>query len=650
MLSNSYFNSDIKTFVEIEESIILGKLNQNHLFDSDLQQKFAWQHEIKILKEFLRTFEGQIFFEFSIPRMGKRVDVLLLIRSIVFVVEFKVGASTFDFSAIEQVQDYALDLKNFHKGSHFIPIVPILIATSAEKSRELNLTWDYDDIAHPICITKYDLSLVINEIIKIKGTRNLNPNDWCNSGYQPTPTIIEAAQTLYRDHNVTEISRSAADSQNLGKTSDRINEIIDYSKKFNRKSICFVTGVPGAGKTLAGLNIATNRVRMHAQEHAVFLSGNGPLVDVMREALARDQSLREGITKKDAYRKVSSFIQNIHHFRDEYLRDSNPPNEKVVIFDEAQRAWNKEQATKFMRQKRGQDEFDMSEPSFLISVMDRHTDWCVVICLIGGGQEINTGEAGIAEWVRVMGDKFIDWDAYISSRLDDSDYIWDAETSNILKKVKTKKEEALHLGVSMRSFRAESLSEFVGHLIENRLEQARSTYSKISSLYPIRLTRDINVAKSWLKKNARGSERYGIVASSGAYRLRPDGISMKSQIDAPVWFLNGKNDIRSSFYLEEVASEFDVQGLELDWTCVCWDADFRYNDNGWKHYNFKGTSWQNINSSEKRLYLKNAYRVLLTRARQGMIIFIPNGEDSDPTRPRAYYDQTFEYLNKIIFT
>jgi len=647
MLSNSYFTSDIKTLIELDESSILGKLNQNHLFDSDAQQKFAWQHEVKILKESLKDFEGQIFFEFAIPRMGKRVDVLLLIGSIIFVIEFKVGASTFDHSAVEQVHDYALDLKNFHKGSHTLPIVPILIATSAEKSKDFELNWDFDDVAQPICISKKDITLVINNILRIKGIRFLNPTEWSTSGYQPTPTIIEAAQALYRDHNVNEISRSAADAQNLGKTSDRINEIIDNSKLLKKKSICFVTGVPGAGKTLAGLNIATSRVRMHEQEHAVFLSGNGPLVDVMRVALSRDQSKREGITKKDAYRKVSSFIQNIHHFRDEYLRDSKAPNEKVVIFDEAQRAWNKAKASNFMK-KRGNEDFDISEPDFLIGVMDRHIDWCVVICLIGGGQEINTGEAGLAEWVKVMGGTYKDWDVYMSSRLDDSDYIWDTKTSNALKQVTAKKEEALHLGVSMRSFRAESLSEFVGHLVENRLEQAKSTYSKIASRYPITLTRDITAARSWLKQNARGSERYGIVASSGAYRLRHDGISMKSQIDAPVWFLNGKNDVRSSFYLEEVASEFDVQGLELDWTCVCWDADFRYADNGWKHYNFKGTSWQNINSNEKRLYLKNAYRVLLTRARQGMIIFIPHGDDSDPTRPKAYYDQTYEYISKII--
>ena len=430
----------------------------------------------------------------------------------------------------------------------------------------------------------------------------------------------------------------------MGRTSARINEIIEDAKLHNKKAICFVTGVPGAGKTLAGLNIATSRVRGHSEEHAVFLSGNGPLVDVMREALARDQSTREGVSKKDAARKVSSFVQNIHHFRDEALRDPKAPNERVVIFDEAQRAWNKAQASKFMQQKRGHADFNMSEPAFLVSVMDRHVGWCVIVCLIGGGQEINTGEAGLAEWVKVMGDEFTHWEVHVSSRLDDPDYIWDSETSLALKMVVATKDEALHLGVSMRSFRAESLSEFVGHVVENRPHQARAAFEKICDRYPIKISRDLEATRHWLRESARGSERYGLVASSGANRLRPEGIFMKSAVDAPVWFLNDRADVRSSFYLEEVASEFDVQGLELDWTGVCWDADYRFEDGEWKHYNFRGTKWERANAVEKRLFLKNAYRVILTRARQGMVIFVPRGDPTDPTRPASFYDPTYAYL------
>jgi hypothetical protein len=499
-------------------------------------------------------------------------------------------------------------------------------------------------VAKPVCVTPSYLINIIKSVLSEIHTPPIDHEKWSSSGYQPTPTIVEAAQALYRNHDVSEIARSGADAENLGKTTDYINSLIDNAKSNKQKIICFVTGVPGAGKTLAGLNIATSRALGHEDEHAVFLSGNGPLVDVLREALARDQAVRENVPKKDAARKVSGFVQNIHHFRDESLRDETAPIERVVVFDEAQRAWNKDQATKFMRKKGKNADFNMSEPEFLVSVMDRHESWCVVVCLIGGGQEINTGEAGLAEWLKVMGEHFSHWYVHVSSRLEDPDYIWDAETSHALKGIVAIKDEALHLGVSMRSFRAESLSEFVGHLIENRPQNALLTYEKIADRYPIQLTRDLSTVRQWLRNKARGSERFGLVASSGANRLRPEGIFMKSQIDATVWFLNDRTDVRSSYYLEEAASEFDVQGLELDWAGVCWDADYRYEDNSWKHYSFRGTKWQRSNTSEKRLFLKNAYRVILTRARQGMVIFVPIGSPTDPTRHCTYYDQTYEYL------
>ena len=363
-----------------------------------------------------------------------------------------------------------------------------------------------------------------------------------------------------------------------------------------------------------------------------------------RQALARDKAEREGIPRTRAYREVSTFVQNIHHFRDEALESRNPPIEKVVIFDEAQRAWNRDMASKFMQQKRGHATFDMSEPAFLIDAMNRHRDWCVVICLIGGGQEINTGEAGLAEWITVLRDQHPDWEVHVSSRLNDRDYIWDKELARELSNGSASWDEDLHLGVSIRSFRAEALSEFVGHVVDNRPDQARKTYQAIADKYPIFLTRSLAEARSWLQIKARGSERYGLTASSGANRLRPDGIWIKSKVDAPVWFLNDKSDVRSSYYLEETASEFDIQGLELDWACVGWDADFRRGDDEWQYFSFRGTKWQRMNAPDRQLYLKNAYRVLLTRARQGMAIFVPPGDSSDPTRAPQIYDRIFEYL------
>ena len=641
----AYYEANIQDFLAADEDAILGALSMQHGFALEHQQKHAWQGQIQLLHRLLATtMAGRIYFEFSIPRMGKRADVVLLTGGVVFVIEFKVGSHSFDRYAVEQAHDYALDLKNFHRGSHNLPIVPILIPTAAPLQPVPEIRWAADRVAEPLCISPSGLCQAIDMALKQCSALPFDAVGWSQSGYQPTPTIVEAALALYRQHDVKEITRSEAGAYNLGLTAMRVEQIIEHAKSENRKAICFITGVPGAGKTLAGLNIATSRAERHSDEHAVFLSGNGPLVDVLREALARDKAEREAIPRSRAYREVSTFVQNIHHFRDEALESTHPPVEKVVIFDEAQRAWNREMASKFMQQKRGHATFDMSEPAFLIDAMNRHKDWCVVICLVGGGQEINTGEAGLAEWITVLRDGHPDWDVHVSNRLDDRDYIWDAELAKELAKTSTSRDEALHLGVSIRSFRAEALSKFVGFVVDNEPDQARTTYQAIADKYPILLTRSLSEARSWLQTKARGSERYGLTASSGANRLRPDGIWIKSKIDAPVWFLNDNTDVRSSYYLEETASEFDIQGLELDWACVGWDADFRRGDEDWQYFSFRGTKWQRMNSVDRQLYLKNAYRVLLTRSRQGMVIFVPAGDSSDPTRAPQVYDSIYEYL------
>jgi hypothetical protein len=623
---------------------ILGKLTRNHRHDLENQQREAWLTQIDVLKDQLAIFDtGHIHFEFIIPRMGKRADCVLLLNGIIFVLEFKVNATSFDRYAIDQAHDYALDLKNFHRGSHHATIVPILVATESSVSAE-NAVFADDHVAAPLKTGSAGLRAAIMNILDEVTQTNLDPLSWADSGYQPTPTIIEAAQALYQNHSVHEIARSDAGAQNLQATDTRIADIIERSKAEKRKSICFITGVPGAGKTLAGLNIAAKRAAAHVDEHAVFLSGNGPLVDVLREALARDQAGRDGVSKSEASRRVRGFVQNIHHFRDEYLRDQNAPVEKVVVFDEAQRAWTKEKASKFMQTERGHAGFSQSEPEFLIGVMDRHHDWCTIICLIGGGQEINTGEAGLLEWLTALNDRFHDWDIHASALIDDRHYTVAPEANKLLQNPRVAKHSDLHLSVSMRSFRAERLSSFVSELLNGKTGEARQLFTELDLRYPILLTRDLAAARNWLRSMARGSERFGLVASSGAHRLRPMGIHIKSPLDPASWFLNEKDDVRSSYYLEDVASEFKIQGLELDWVGVCWDANLRFGDSGWESYEFSGTKWQNIRSDVRQTYLLNAYRVLLTRARQGMVIFVPEGDENDPTRPKAFYDGTFEFL------
>jgi hypothetical protein len=413
-----------------------------------------------------------------------------------------------------------------------------------------------------------------------------------------------------------------------------------------------VTGVPGAGKTLVGLNIATQHIDKDSELYSVFLSGNGPLVAILREALARDRVRRQKengtrLTKAKALSEVKAFVQNVHHFRDDCLVSPGAPIEHVVLFDEAQRAWNKGQTASFMSRKKGVADFDLSEPEFLISCMDRHVDWAVIVCLVGGGQEINTGEAGIGEWIESLTRAYPHWHVYLSSKMTDSEYAAGQSLDMAKQLPNCFVRDELHLGVSMRSFRAENVSLLVKQLLDQELEEARRTWKTIDRNYPIVLSRDMPVAKSWLRNKARGTERYGIVVSSQAQRLKPHAIDVRSPVDPIHWFLDGKEDVRSSYYLEDVASEFLVQGLELDWTCVTWDADFRYSPGEWQHWSFCGDRWNQIRKPERKTYLKNAYRVLLTRARQGMVIVVPKGADSDPTRRHEYYDQTFDYLASV---
>lgn len=630
------------------EATIFGEITGNDMFSSDDLQKKAWKKEIKILREQLNTLkEGHILFEYTIPRIGKRIDTVLLYKGIVFLIEFKVGEQKYPNYAKEQVIDYALDLSCFHKESHDKLLVPILVCTEAlEKNNDIKEL--KDNILDVYCCNGANLQQYIKEISDEHNKISFDPISWINSIYMPTPTIIEAAQTLYSGHNVADISRNDASAKNLNQTTEAINKIINDSKKNNRKSICFITGVPGAGKTLAGLNIVIKRQNVDENEHAVFLSGNGPLVEVLQEALARDDVKRNGIKKTEATRKSEEFIQMIHKFRNDALSVKTAPIEKVVIFDEAQRAWDKTNLEKFMKDKKGEVDFKMSEPEFLISILDRHDDWATIICLIGGGQEINKGESeGIMGWLESIREKYSDWDVYISDRINDEEYSKGVDFDELVREIKVKKDKDLHLAVSLRSFRSENLSLFVKALLDIDIKTASSLYKEFKDDYPICMTRNLEKAKTWVRKQGIGSQRYGITASSGAKRLRKYGVWVQKKVDAPNWFLNGKDDIRSSYFLEETATEFDIQGLELDWTILCWDANLRYNNGNFEFFNFRGTNWQNINKEENILYLKNAYRVLLTRARQGFIIFIPEGDKYDKTMQPSFYDGIYEYFKEI---
>jgi len=650
------YSASLSEFLTSLPDSIIGRLTQRSRFPVENAQVRAWAEQVALLKDVLRPYagEGRIYFEYAVPRLGKRIDTVLVLRGLVFVIEFKVGERRFARYACDQVWDYALDLKNFHETSHDKVLVPVLVVTEAPPTAASpRVRKARDGVVEPLLCNKHTLAPAIENMLTTQAATPWDVDAWEAGRYRPTPTIVEAAMALYAGHGVAEIARSDAGAKNLGQTTQAVESIIAECRARQKKAICFVTGVPGAGKTLVGLNIATRHADA-GELHSVFLSGNGPLVRVLQEALARDQVQRErqrgrSVTKSQVTQRVKAFVQNVHHFRDEYLRDARPPSDHIAVFDEAQRAWNAEQTAAFMERKKNKPGFTMSEPEFLISCLDRHPGWAVIVCLVGGGQEINTGEAGISEWLAAVLRSFPHWEVHISSELHDSEYAAETALVALQSNGRVQTNPDLHLSVSMRSFRAENVSTLVKRVLDLDMRGAREAWMTLRDRYPIVLCRSVPRAKAWLREQARGSERYGLVVSSQAQRLRPHAIHVKSPVDPVHWFLHGKDDVRSSYYMEDVATEFQVQGLELDWAGVVWDGDFRKSSHGWEHYSFVGTRWQRIRAADRQAFQKNAYRVLLTRARQGMVIVVPEGDAADPTRDPGYYDETFHYLQDIGF-
>ncbi len=671
-----YYGETIAEFLAEEPDAIFGALSQAESFNTAREQKNAWNEEIGLLKSILQEYSGDVFFEYSIPRLGKRVDVVLLINGIVLCLEFKVGAERFETADKEQVWDYALDIKNFHEPSRDLFVAPVLVATDAPDEPFELATCNYDDKVYaPLQANAATLKEAIAKVVDATPKTNVEGMSWARGRYSPTPTIIQAASALYAKHNVENITRCDA-GENLKVTTDFILGVIDHAKANNEKCICFETGVPGAGKTLVGLNVAMKQ--FEKKEPAVYLSGNGPLVDVLTEALARDKVRQERevgkkCTLTTARREVKSFIQIIHHYRDNALAKLKMPIrdgvlaidpskarkhsddgysevEHVAIFDEAQRLWDQPHLSAWLARKKGVQNFPMSESEFLIWSLDLRPDWAVVVCLVGGGQEINSGEAGIAEPIRAANNTFPNWNVFISPQLTAKEYAEGNVEALLKTNPKVQKNVSLHLATSMRSFRAENLSNFVGQLLDRDASTAKNSYAEFCANYPIMLTRDLAKAKSWLRKVSGGSERYGMICSSQAFRLRPLAIDVRAKPNIVDWFLDDITDIRSSLFLEDVATEFDIQGLELDWSCLIWDGDFQYAPDGWIQKDFSGGKWKNINAPERRAFQVNAYRVLLTRARKGMIICVPEGDRGHPpddTRRPEFYDETYKYLRSL---
>lgn len=702
MSNRCLYIATIKEFLEKDRFAILGELHNNYHGDALTTTDEAWMGEIDVLQRVLvpwKDEDAQIVFEYEIPRLGKRIDVVLLLRGIIFCLEFKVGQRSALQADVEQVMDYALDLKNFHRFSHDRVIAPILVPTEYGSSTIEFLPCVYEDqIFNPMISGATRLQELIKKVIELAGSKEGEGtiDNWIISPYTPTPTIIEAARALYENHSVEDITRHEADKVSTDRTIDYILRVIELSKEQGKKSICFVTGVPGAGKTLVGLDVAIKQTykngELDKENGAVYLSGNGPLVAVLTEALARDNQKKcvaKGQRKNlsDSRREVSEFIQIIHRYRDNMLaKIKNPVENEVVeidpakavklehtgygevehvaIFDEAQRSWTHARIANYLKRggtygnKLKVQDFPMSEAEFLIWSLDQREDWAVIICLVGGGQEINTGEAGITEWIKALNARFKHWDVFISDKLTDEEYA-EGRVNELLKdNGRVTYSEELHLAVSLRSFRAETLSSFVHSLLSFKNDAAELYKDVDGRGYPIVLTRDMDKARTWLRKMARGTQQTGVLVTKVAARFKPLAVNILGQDEenAVHWFLEDKTDIRSSNYLEDAATEIQVQGLELDYACVLWDADMRYENGKWSYYKFNGKNkWNAENNPETRKYMLNAYRVLLTRARQGIVICVPSGNNrltpegfpEDPTRLPEFYDGTYRYLSSL---
>lgn len=657
----AFYSNSINGFLRDDDNSIIGTLTSASANAGYSQQRhtqtLSWRNFISLLKLVLSQLTSicdydisGILLEFPIPRREKRIDCVLIISNLIIVIEYKDGEEDYNQADSVQLEDYCLDLRDFHLGSNGKTIVPILLASNAKSVNPL-WTESNDYVQHILKANARNFHDVLtNAILKQKANNTkIDFREWNRSIYSPTPTIVEAAQALYAGKSVEAITRSHAEAENLSKTKNAVLDIVRSVRNKNAKAICFITGVPGAGKTLVGLDLIHNAELVEDdKEIGVFLSGNGPLVRVLREALARDSHRRADSKKSEATRKVKTFIQNVHEFvKEYYVIPDKYPVENIIVFDEAQRAWNAKKLNAWnARNATHEYKKDVSEAEMVIDIMDRQPEWAFIIALVGGGQEIHDGEAGLPEWGATLSQKFPHWKIFISSQLKEGDH----STGNLTLFSKAPAHlditeiRDLHLQVSIRSYKAQELSQFVAFVLDNKPNEASRTFKEGFQSYPIFLTRSLIKMKEWLKEKQRGTHRIGLVATSGARRLRPFGLDVKADFEVEEWFLNPHDDVRSSYSLEVPATEFGIQGLELDWIGLCWDADMRRNGNKWDFRNFTGTEWKTARQEEKQRYILNKYRVLMTRARQGLIIWVPEGSKDDRTRDPDFYDPIYEYL------
>lgn len=662
---SSYYRATLSTFLATSLDEIFRHLTLGYANDGFREMKsdtpVTWWNDLGELRSAIESIvltrpaaaSWFLLMEFTVPRKGSRLDIVLLDGVNIFLLECKTSEA--GNNALRQVERYALLLHYFHKPSHNTRIFPIVITLHpAERAvlrgqldRALQYELGFDTLAS-YWIAKTQVlgwSQLPSTIDRLSSATDRIPDGeaWDEGQYRPTPSIIEAALALRTGLQIRDIARSEAAEHEVDAVLDEIRSVIDTSRADHARSICFVTGVPGSGKTLVGLSLA--HLSDDHRESIHFMSGNGPLVQVLQEVF-RQQAMRDGVRATEALIQAQTLIENVHFFAKQYAEKDKDraPSNHVIVFDEAQRAWNREQnLRKFQR--------DYSEPEMLLKIMDRHHDWTCVVALVGGGQEINTGEAGLAEWGKALTESGTPWRVYASPEVlsggtsTAGQKLFSAGSSAI--EVNTR--EVLHLRTSNRSLRADKLAAWVNHVLDGNDQKAAEL--RIAEKFPLLLSRDLTQTRRRLAHESLADSRFGLIGSSGSARLRADGLEPSSNFHANYdwhhWYLAGAQDVRSSFRCEVFATEFEVQGLELDWVGLCWGGDLQWTNHGWLPRNLRQgpiAGWNAIKNEDRKRFRMNAYRVLLTRARQGMVIYIPPGDDLDTTRSPRELDATTDFL------
>jgi len=628
----------------------LARAQIRHFRVSAAQQLRAWEATIAMLCPALAAIPQaatwHILLEYPMLRLGKRPDVILLTHSAILVLEIKAGSSTHTAADRRQVEDYAIDLYDFHAGSRAHPIFPILVAeNAADTLPNMPLVLNVG-VSPPLDTSASALPTLLAKIVRRTDNiaSRLDAADWLGAAYKPVPTIIDAACMLYAKHNVAEIRAARSDAYNLDLTTKAILDEIAWARTNAQRIILFVTGIPGAGKTLCGLNTIFG---VEDAGRGTYLTGNPTLIHVLREALTRD-AVDLGAQRGDARRKMLSVIQALPRFRDHYAsHPAETPAESVVVVDEAQRCWSANWAIAKTRDKAVP--LRQSEPTYLLEIMARCSGFCAMVCLVGSGQEIHAGEGGIAEWGNALRDAAhhgVEWHARAApDLLDVADSRQRIGALNSLQSL-----PSLHLNVAIRHIRSTLAASWVDRVLAGDASGALELAREMGEP-PFWLTRNLIAMRKWLRGHARGLRRAGLLASSGAARLRSEGLGAElPHMDASSvahWFLDRfPDDVRASEALEVVATEFSCQGLELDYVGLCWDADFIREPGRveWRVRTFRGTKWQVLQQAEVIANQINTYRVLLTRARYETVIFVPNGDEDDRTRKPAVYDDIVTFL------